>query len=66
MVYHYEKVVKASYIIWFFSSACNLRGHWLECVGQVNRTFCFTGAMDVPQGSFVRIPISALIIRAFV
>ena len=26
------------------SSACNRRRHWPECVGRVNRTFCFTGA----------------------
>lgn len=34
-----EKVVKANDIVWFFSSACNLRKHWIECVGRVNRTF---------------------------
>ena len=27
------------------SSACNRRRHWPECVGRVNRTFCFTGAI---------------------
>ena len=26
------------------SRACNRRRHWPECVGRVNRTFCFTGA----------------------
>ena len=25
------------------SSACNRRRHWPECLGRVNRTFCFTG-----------------------
>ena len=44
-VYHYEKVLKASDIVWFVSSACNLRRHWPECVGDVNRTFCFTAAI---------------------
>ena len=27
------------------SSACNRRRHWSECVGRVNRTFCFTAAI---------------------
>ena len=27
------------------SSACNRRRYWPECVGRVNRTFCFTGAI---------------------
>ena len=55
-MYHYEKAVKASDIVWFFSSAYNLRRHWLECVGQVNGTFCFTGAIDVVQGTVVQRP----------
>ena len=50
-MYHYEIAVKASDVVWFFSSACNLRRHCLECAGQVNRTFCFTGAIDVLEGS---------------
>ena len=29
-----------------------------ECVGRVNRTFCFTGAIDVLQGAVLRRPIS--------
>ena len=55
-MYHYEKVMKArdqSDIVWFMISACNLRRHWSESVGlsvgRVNRTFCFTGAIDVLQ-----------------
>ena len=55
--------MKANDIVWFFSSACNLRRHWVECVGRVNRTFCFTDVIDVLQGSMVQRPISALIIR---
>ena len=43
-MYHYEKVLKHSDIVWFVSSACNLRRPRPECVGRVNRTFCFTGA----------------------
>ena len=59
-----EKLVKANDVVWFFSSDCNLRSHWEECVGRVNRTFCFTiFAIDVLQGSIVQRPISALIIR---
>ena len=52
-VYHYEKVLKASNMVWFVSSACNLRRHWSECVGRVpvNRTFRFTGAIDILQGA---------------
>ena len=33
---HYEKVLKACDIVWFVSSACNLRRHWPECVGRVD------------------------------
>ena len=55
--------MKANDIVWFFSSACNLRRHWVECVGRVNRRFCFTDVIDVLQGSIVQRPISALIIR---
>ena len=55
--------MKANDIVWFFSSACNLRRHWVEFVGRVNRTFCFTDVIDVLQGSIVQRPISALIIR---
>ena len=29
------------------SSACNRRRHWPECVGRVNRTFCFTGTITL-------------------
>ena len=61
-MYHYEKVLKASDhsdIVWFVSSGCNLRRHWPECVGRVERTFCFIGAIDVLQGAVVRKPISA-------
>ena len=54
--------MKANDIIWFFSSACNLRRHWVECVGRVNKTFCFTDVIDVLQGSMVQRPITALII----
>ena len=59
-VYHYEKVLKASNIVWFVSSACNLRGHWPECVGHVpvNRTFYFTGAIDILQCAIGERPIS--------
>ena len=35
-------------MVWFFLSACNLR-----CVGRVNRKFCFTGVINVLQGSVV-------------
>ena len=52
--YHCEKFLKASDIVWFVSSARNFRRHWPECVGCVNITFCFTGAIAVLQG-----PISA-------
>ena len=38
-MYHYEKVLKASGILRFVSSACILRRHWSEYVGRVNRTF---------------------------
>ena len=63
-VHHYEKVVKASNIVWFVSSACNLRRHWLECIMHVNKFFFFTGAIDIVlQGSVVRRPINASIIR---
>ena len=61
-MYHYEKVLKASGqsdIVWFVSSGCNLKRHWPECVGRVERTFCFIGAIDVLQGAVVRKPISA-------
>ena len=60
-VYHYEKVLKASNIVWLDSSACNLRRHWPECVGHVpvNRTFYFTDAIDILQGAIVPRPISA-------
>ena len=61
-MYHYEKVLKASGqsdIVWFVSSGCNLRRYWPECVGRVERTFCFIGAIDVLQGAVVRKPISA-------
>lgn len=27
-----KKAVKANDIAWFFSSACNLRRHWIDCV----------------------------------
>ena len=50
-----EKVAKGSDIVWFFPSACNLRIHRLECVGQVKRTLCFTGAIYVLQCSVVRL-----------
>ena len=46
-MHHHEKVVNDSDIVCFVASACNLRRQWLECVGHVNRTFCFTGATDV-------------------
>ena len=46
---HYEKVVKGSDIVCFVVSACNLRRKWLECAGYVNKTFCFSGAIDVLQ-----------------
>ena len=54
-MYHYEKVLKASNIVWLDSSACNLRRHWPECVGHVpvNRTFYFTDAIDILQGAIV-------------
>ena len=58
-MYHYEKVLKHSDIVWFVSSACNLRRPWPECVGRVNRTFCFTGASVDVEGAVVRRPISA-------
>ena len=57
-MYHYEKVLKASDhsdIVWFVSSGCNLRRHWPERVGRVERI----GAIDVLQGAVVRRPISA-------
>ena len=56
-VSHYEKVFKTSDqsdIVWFVSSACNLRRHWPGCVGRVKRTFCFTSAIDVLQGAVVQ------------
>ena len=53
----------ANDIVWFFSSASNLRRHWVECVGRVNRTFCFTDVIDVLKGSMLPRPISASIIR---
>ena len=46
-------------IVCFVSGACNLKTHWPECVGRLNRTFCFTGAIDALQGAVVRRPISA-------
>ena len=55
----YEKVLKHSDIVWFVSSACNLRRPWTECVGRVNITFCFTGASVDVEGAVVRRPISA-------
>ena len=60
-MYHYEKVLKHSDIVWFVSSACNLRRPRPGCVGRVNRTFCFTDAsVDVDvEGAVVRRPISA-------
>ena len=61
-MHHYEKVLNAGDqrdIVWFVSNACYLRRHWPECVGLVKRTLCFTGAIDVLQGAFVRRPISA-------
>ena len=48
-VHRYEKVVNGSDIVCFVVSACNLRRQWLEYVGHVNGTFCFTGATDVLQ-----------------
>ena len=45
-MHHFEKV-NGSDIAFFVVSACNLRRQRLECVGHVNRTFCFTGATDV-------------------
>ena len=61
-MYHYEKVLKASDhsdIVWFASRGCNLRKHWPECVGRVERTCCFIGAIDALQGEVVGKPISA-------
>ena len=51
-MYHYEKVLKASDqgdIVWFVSSAYNLRRHWpgYGCVGRVKRAICFTGATEM-------------------
>ena len=46
-VHHFGKVVKGSNIVCFVVGACNLRRKWLECVEHVNKTFCFTGAIDV-------------------
>ena len=57
-MYHYEKVLKHSDIVWFVSSACNLRRPWPECVGRVTGTFCFTGASVEVEGVVVRRPIS--------
>lgn len=48
-MHRYEKVVNGSDIVCFVVSACNLRRQWLEYVGHVNGTFCFTGAADVLQ-----------------
>ena len=63
ILYHYEKVLKASYqrdIVWFVSSSRYLgRRHWPECLGRVKRSFCFTGAVAVQHGAVVRRPISA-------
>ena len=56
-MYRYEKVLKASDIVWFILSACNLRRHSPESVRGVNRTF-FIGAIDVLQGAVVRRLIS--------
>ena len=61
-MYHYEKVLKVSDhsdSVWFVSSGCNLRRHWPECVGRVERTCSFIGAIDVLQGAVVGRPISA-------
>ena len=58
----YEKVFKASDIIWFVSSACHLRRQWPEFVGRVNRAFCFTGAICVLQGAIFRRSISAYLV----
>ena len=63
-VYHHEKVFKASDqsdTVWLDAVRLKcflLRRHWPECVGRVNRTFCFTGAIDVLQGAVLRSPIS--------
>ena len=46
--------MKANDIVWFFSSACNLRRHWVECVGRVNRTFCFTDVIDVSSEKYTQ------------
>ena len=55
-MYHHEKVLKASNqsdILWFVSSASNLRRHRPEWVERVKITFCFTGVIDVLQESVV-------------
>ena len=38
-------------VVWFVSSTCYLRRHWLECFGRLKRTFCFTGVIDVRSES---------------
>ena len=52
-MHHYQKVVKGSDIVCFVVSAFNLRRKGLECVGHVNKTFCFTGAIDALQSEVV-------------
>ena len=58
-MYHYEKVLKATLITYGSSQVLViLKTHWPECVERLNRTFCFTGAIDALQGAVVRRPIS--------
>ena len=41
-VSRYKKVLKRHLMV-RCQVLCNRRRHWPECVGRVNRTFCFTG-----------------------